>query len=263
MSEKLNRTGIEWALNPDGSRGYSWNPLTGCRGVKGDGNLCPYCYANVLANTRLKGRCGYPEEGSFEPTFHTNRLDAPKSRRKPSGIFTVDMGDLWGDWVPEKDIRRILQVVRECRQHTFYMLTKNPARYLEFVDDWPSNAWAGATVDMDSVIERADDLRTFKMKRAQVSGISQIVFLSIEPMLTSMASLDLAMIDWIIIGGLSKSDYRPPGWSWGPNKVPPHKTWIRQVLTQADIWGSQVFLKNNLPWNEVPFRRDHPLIRRE
>ncbi len=46
----INRTKIDWALNPDGLPGYTWNPITGCL------NNCPYCYARKLANTRLRER---------------------------------------------------------------------------------------------------------------------------------------------------------------------------------------------------------------
>ncbi len=46
----MNKTQIEWALNPDGTQGYTWNPITGCL------NGCEYCYARRLANTRLRER---------------------------------------------------------------------------------------------------------------------------------------------------------------------------------------------------------------
>ena len=46
----MNKTNIEWVKNPDGTQGYTWNPITGCL------NGCEYCYARKLANTRLKER---------------------------------------------------------------------------------------------------------------------------------------------------------------------------------------------------------------
>ncbi|KKK91159.1 hypothetical protein LCGC14_2715740, partial [marine sediment metagenome] len=46
----MNKTKIEWVKNPDGTQGYTWNPITGCL------NGCDYCYARRLANTRLKER---------------------------------------------------------------------------------------------------------------------------------------------------------------------------------------------------------------
>ncbi|MCK5236301.1 MAG: DUF5131 family protein [Deltaproteobacteria bacterium] len=54
----MNRTKIEWVLNPDGTPGYTWNPITGCL-YHTDG-MCKGggfpCWAYKLANGRLKAR---------------------------------------------------------------------------------------------------------------------------------------------------------------------------------------------------------------
>lgn len=53
----MQKTNIEWVLNPDGTQGYTWNPITGCLnhtdGCKG-GNFP--CYAYKIANGRAKQR---------------------------------------------------------------------------------------------------------------------------------------------------------------------------------------------------------------
>lgn len=41
-------------------------------------------------------------------------------------IFTVDMRDMWGVWVPRSWILRVLEHVRRFPQTTFFFLTKNP-----------------------------------------------------------------------------------------------------------------------------------------
>jgi DNA repair photolyase len=40
----MNKTEIEWVKNPDGTKGYTWNPVTGCL------HNCWYCYAAKIAN---------------------------------------------------------------------------------------------------------------------------------------------------------------------------------------------------------------------
>ena len=44
----MQKTKIAWVRNPDGTQGYTWNPVTGCQ--KG----CDYCYARKIAN-RFQG----------------------------------------------------------------------------------------------------------------------------------------------------------------------------------------------------------------
>jgi protein gp37 len=54
----VNKTSIEWAKNPDGTQGFTWNPITGC--LNHNNGLCKGggfpCYAYKLANGRLRKR---------------------------------------------------------------------------------------------------------------------------------------------------------------------------------------------------------------
>ena len=62
-------------------------------------------------------------------------------------VFVSDMGDLWGDWVPDEWIRRVLNHVRRFPDTWFLFLTKNPQRYHDFLDEIPGNAIPGATIE--------------------------------------------------------------------------------------------------------------------
>ena len=154
----MNHTLIEWVKNPDGTQGYTWNPITGCL------NGCPYCYARKLANGRLRQR--YLANNNLAPTigdgptpyntsrlvdsldpfyprFWEERMDDPfltdcniffKGQRRhskgqrhiPRGIFVCDMGELFGDWVPRKWQEDIHLLISLNPQHRFYLLTKQP-----------------------------------------------------------------------------------------------------------------------------------------
>ena len=68
-------TGIEWATE-------TWNPVTGCSKVSAG---CRNCYAERMA-TRLRGRCGYPEDEPFRVTLHPERLEQPLHWRKRRSV---------------------------------------------------------------------------------------------------------------------------------------------------------------------------------
>ena len=69
---------------------------------------------------------------------------------------------------------------------------------------WPlPNVWVGTSIENDEYTWRADELR-----RAPAA----IRFLSLEPLLGPLPSLDLAGIDWVIVGG--KAAPISGRWTW-------------------------------------------------
>ncbi|MGC9113181.1 DUF5131 family protein [Acidilobus sp.] len=57
------------------------------------------------------------------------------------------MGDLFSDAVPSEWIARVLRKAREFPSTRFMFLTKNPARYGEFLDLFPRGSVLGATIE--------------------------------------------------------------------------------------------------------------------
>ena len=113
----------------------TWNPVSGCR------HGCIYCWARRRAEA-LKNSERYRE--GFKP-----RLNREEFRKKFNGglVFITDMGDLWGGWVPPEWIRMVLNHIRKFDGTYFLFMTKNPARYFQFLDEIPKNAILGATIE--------------------------------------------------------------------------------------------------------------------
>ena len=126
---------------------YCHNPVEGCL------HGCIYCWARRKAKNKLKNT-------SFRPQLNRKKL---KERFKPGYlIFEVDNGDLWGDWVPREWISAVLGYVRKYPKVYFLFLTKNPARYHEFLDYFPENAVLGATIETN----RDDLYKKYRISRA-------------------------------------------------------------------------------------------------
>ena len=235
--EIMHDSKIEWVLNPDNKTlGKIWNPITGCL------NGCPYCYARKLANTRLKQRylannnlplhalpySSYMAD-PFYPRFWPERLYIPFNS-KPKGIFTVDMGELFGDWIPREWQDDIFRVIKLHPNDRFYLLTKQPQNLAKF-SPFPDNCWVGVSVCNDKMLDVAVD----KLEDIQATH----KYFSFEPLKERLSlSLDYALnysgVSWLIIGAQTKPT------------VYPKLEWVEEIVKAADKAGIPVFIKNNL-----------------
>lgn len=202
---------IEWAS-------WSWNPITGCK------LGCKYCYARDIAVRFFD---------TFDPTFHEDRLQAPTNTKPTTGpggnaVFVCSMADLFGDWVPIAWIRSVLEQVEINPQWTFIFLTKNPKRLIDF--EYPDNAWVGTTVDTQARAELAE--------KYMPDVSAKVKFLSCEPLLEKLRFKDMSFVQWVIIGGQSKTTQEPafqPDWDW-----------VFYLTIQAKKAGCKIYWKPNL-----------------
>jgi len=193
----MNKTKIEWC-------DYTWNPVVGCK------NACWYCYAK-----KMNDRFGWIKDFT-KPKFYPERLKEPYKLKKPSKIFVCSMADLFGKWVSNEWISKIIDVARDNPQHTFQFLTKSSGRYLGFV--FPKNCWLGITEDY------VNQARLEFLKHTE-----NYKFISFEPLLGDMSMLDLSGIDLCIIGAMT-----------GKGATPPKKEWIDSIRHE------NIFYKDNI-----------------
>lgn len=235
---------IEWTQS-------TWNPLTGCTKVSSG---CKHCYAERMA-VRLKAM-GQPNySNGFRLTTHEHVLDLPATWRKPQLIFVNSMSDLFHQDVPVEFIQRTIAAMRKAPWHTFQVLTKRSERLLSLDSciQWPGNVWVGVSVENSDCAFRIDHLRQ--------TG-ARVKFISAEPLLGPLPSLDLRDIDWLIVGGES-----------GPGARPVLEEWVvslRDQCLQAAVpfffkqWGgarrklSGRMLEGRI-WDEMPALASFPL----
>lgn len=193
-----DRSAIEWTQ-------ATWNPVTGCTKVSPG---CDHCYAETFAE-RFRGVAGHPYEGGFDLTLRPERLEQPLRWHRPRMIFVNSMSDLFHEDVQTTYVQQIFEVMGRAHQHTFQVLTKRPGRMASILrqiqPDSLKNVWLGTSIELDRLVWRADKLRDTP---------AAVRFLSLEPLLGPLPSLDLSTIDWVIVGGESGPHHRPvdPGW---------------------------------------------------
>ena len=176
---------IEWT-------GSTWNPVTGCTKMSPG---CKHCYAERMAK-RLQAMGQKNYVNGFDLALHPHVLELPLTWRKPQTIFVNSMSDLFLEEVPTDFIKQVFDVMRRANWHTFQILTKRAARLAELSPalPWEGNIWMGVSVENSDYAFRVDHLR---MTDAHVK------FLSMEPLIGPVPSLNLRGIDWVIVGGES------------------------------------------------------------
>ncbi|MEO0081863.1 MAG: DUF5131 family protein, partial [candidate division WOR-3 bacterium] len=147
---------------------------------------------------------------------HEQELLTPQGWRKPRLVFLCSMGDLFHPEVPADFIRRVFQVMKQCPQHQFQVLTKRSRRLRTLAKflPWPDNVWMGVTVENARVTGRVADLQETP---------ARVKFLSCEPLLGDIPKLPLAGINWVIVGGES-----------GPSARVMRRTWVESVRRQCE-----------------------------
>ncbi len=240
----------------------TWNPLTGCTRVT---NGCDHCYAFTLHDMRHQAYVQhngiYPKNDKAMPKQYAqpfsaiqllpDRLEDPLRMRQPRMFFVNSMSDLFHSQVPDEYIFQIFDVMRRADWHTFQILTKRAGRLRRLGQQirWPINVWMGVSIEQDMLTPRADALR-------EVPAV--VRFLSLEPLLGPLPSLDLTSIDWIITGGES-----------GPSARPCHPDWVRDIRDRSveqripffhKQWGGRTPNAggrdlDGRTWDEFPVRR--------
>lgn len=222
MAQKSN---IQWT-------DATWNIARGCTKVDSDCKFC-YMYRDSMSGTRYEPKNVVRTKTVF---------NLPLKLKEPSKIFTSSLTDFFHEEI-DSYRHEAWDIIRQCPQHTFQILTKRPERIMqhlpEFWREIKSHVWLGTSIGSQESINRIADL---------VLPIQAgIKFLSLEP-LHGEINLNLAqqvdmghklgnLIDWVIIGGESGNEN-------GLYKYRPCEIkWIENIIHQCKEFGIAVFVK--------------------
>jgi protein gp37 len=161
-------------------------------------------------------------------------LDIPLRRKKPTTYFVNSMSDLFHEKLSFTDILRVHIVMQSAPWHTYQVLTKRAQRAREFYLWWdrtfpghaPSPYWLGVPVENRKTFAVWNRIELLRQTPAALR------FLSLEPLLEDLGTLNLEGIDWVIVGGES-----------GPGARPMHPDWVRSIRDQCQAAGVPFFFK--------------------
>lgn len=214
----------------------TWNPIAGCSRV---GPGCDNCYAITMAHRQMAmgrkkysgvthrsgGRIDWTGKFSFDPAV----LDVPRRVSEKTTWFVNSMSDLFGEGVQDDWLVKIFEVMNQTPQHDYQVLTKRPNRMLSKTTElglvWSPNIWAGTSIESDKYVGRA---------RLLAKVPAALRFISAEPLLSDLPSLDLTGIGWVIVGGES-----------GVSKAvrPMDPQWVRNIRDRCIAAGVPFFFK--------------------
>lgn len=229
----------------------TWNPVTGCTEISPG---CDHCYARTFAE-RFRNVPRHPYEQGFDLRLWPERLELPLRWRQPKRIFVNSMSDLFHEAVADDFIRCVFDVMAAADWHIFQVLTKRPRRMAEMAPSlpWPAHVWAGTSVELDRYTWRANHC----LRRVPAA----VRFVSAEPLLGPLPSLELEHLHWVITGGESGARHRP----CDPD-------WIRDLRDRCQAAGVAFFFKqwggrtpkaggrllDERTWDEMPATPSYP-----
>jgi protein gp37 len=198
-------------------------------------------------------------------------LGDPLKWRKPARVFVNSMSDLFHDAVPFEFIAAVFGAMAACPQHTFQVLTKRPARAVEFFrwakakvtgggdPGWSlSVAWPLPNVHLGVSVENQEtaDARIPHLLQCPAA----VHFVSYEPALGPVDFAPYLRPNWdVFVGPCGCSERRDPwtrcdncihtlrwvivGGESGPSARPFDVAWARSTIEQCRAAGTKCFVK--------------------
>lgn len=168
-----------------GKRVQTWNPIGGECAYD-----CPWCWARRLIKQKkmqkYQGKV-FLVETALQHQFKPGEI-----------VFVQDMSDLFSMSVPDVILNEIMLYLSQFPETTFYVLTKNPERYLA-LPVFPENIIFGVTIETDfdmidqslNAPSRLNRFYNIVLLQRLHPGIK--VFVSIEPIM----SFTLSFVYWL------------------------------------------------------------------
>jgi protein gp37 len=186
----------------------TWNPVRGCTKISPG---CKHCYAETFAE-RFRGVPGHPYEQGFDLRLVPDHLVDPLTWSKSRMVFVNSMSDLFHEDIPDEYIVAVAEIMVAADWHVFQVLTKRADRLERLlatklqVAAAHEHIWFGVSVE--------NKKHGLPRIRHLLNAKPAVPFLSIEPLLEDLESVDYRGIRWVIVGGESGAGARAMKEEW-------------------------------------------------
>ena len=204
---------------------HTWSPVRGkCK------HDCSYCYMKKWGEL---------------PPMHIDEKDLMTDLGDGKFIFVGHTVDLFADDVPAEWIEKVLWRCNQYPKNKYLFQSKNPARFMEFLDKFPPSVVFGTTIETNRTIYVESKAPSYIERAEAIGEISEIVddcetIVTIEPIYAFDCDelvniIVIAKPTWINIGADSKGHDLPE----------PSKEEIIELIEALDK-KMEVRKKNNL-----------------
>jgi len=210
---------------------YPWVDRTGNPWAGRCSHRCSYCFMNNFRK--------FTEKYKGEPRVCEKELEDGIQRLERFIIFVGSATDGFQEEMPDSAIKRVL---RYCRRfdHIYLFQTKNPARFSEFLDEFPEKSILGTTIETNRDYnisnapepkKRFEAFRDVEWNRKMVS-VEPIMDFNLDILVKWLRELDL---DFVSVGADSE----------GHNLPEPEGRKIRDLIQNVEEF-TEVKVKENL-----------------
>lgn len=244
---------IAWTHN-------TFNPWMGCTKVSPG---CAHCYAETLTKNRM-GLSLWGSRGTRQVTSIANWKKPLQWNREAEGkgqrlrTFCASLCD-WSEDHPVAAATRprLWDLIRRTPWLDWQLLSK---RHETIADNLPSdwgdgypNVWLGVSIESDDYAHRADYLRKIP---------ATVRFVSYEPAIGPLGTLDVAGIDWVIYGGESGPGYRKEDKQWARDMKAKCETETERRQSVGDPTVCAFFHKQSAAYRtEIGIELDGQVVR--
>jgi protein gp37 len=138
---------------------------------------------------------------------------AAMDKGEMSRVFCGSMCDWAEEEMPKAELKFLWKTIPKCYYLQWLLLTKRadrigdclPSDWHKEWDDKYRHVWLGTSIENKDYIWRANELKKIP---------AMVHFISAEPLLGSLKTMDLRHIEWVIVGAESGHEFRQMNPQW-------------------------------------------------